>query len=82
MKVKNVIRGLQREYNIQEINIISQTESKVYYSGTVYGWKATDVDLILLKRKIENSEVVDRIMFNNKKAFIFIPPINAFYPAK
>ena len=37
MKVKNVIRGLQREYNIQEINIISQTESKVYYSGTVYG---------------------------------------------
>ena len=68
MKVKNVIRGLQREYELQEINIISQAESKVYYSGSVDGWKATDVDLILLKRKIENSEVVDRIMFNNKKA--------------
>ena len=75
MKVKNVIRGLQREYELQEINIISQAESKVYYSGSVDGWKATDVDLILLKRKIENLEVVDRIMFNSKKAFIFVSPI-------
>ena len=65
MKVKNVIRGLQREYDLQEINIISQVENRVYYSGTVDGWKATDVDLILLKRKIEDSEVVGRIMFNN-----------------
>lgn len=80
MKVKNVIRGLQREYDLQEINIISQAESKVYYSGTVDGWKATSVDLILLKREIENSEVVDRIMFNSRKAFIFIPPIGAYYP--
>ena len=28
MKVKNVIRGLQREYDLQEINIISQAESE------------------------------------------------------
>ena len=82
MKVRNVIRGLQSEYNLQEVNIISQTESKVYYSGTVDGWNTTDVDLILLKRKIENSEVIDKIMFNNRKAFIFIPPIGAFYPAE
>ena len=80
MKVKNVIRGLQREYDLQEINIISQTESKVYYSGTVDGWKATSVDLILLKREIENSEVDDRIMFNNRKAFIFIPPWRPYHP--
>ena len=80
MKGKNVIRGLQREYDLQEINIISQTESKVYYSGTVDGWKATSVDLILLKSEIENSEVVDRIMFNNRKAFIFIPPLRAYSP--
>ena len=80
MKVKNVIRGLQREYALQEINIISQAESKVYYSGTMDGWKATDINLILLKREIEDSEVIDRIMFNNRKAFIFIPPIGAYYP--
>ena len=81
MKVKNVIRGLQREYDLQEINIISQTESKVYYSGTVDGWKSTSVDLLMLKREIENSEVVNRIMFNSRKAFIFIPPLGAYYPA-
>ena len=80
MKVRNVIRGLQSEYNLQEVNIISQTETKVYYSGTVDGWNSTDVDLILLKRKIENSEVINKIMFNNRKAFIFIPPIGAYYP--
>lgn len=82
MKVKNVIRSLQREYDLQEINIISQAESRVYYSGTVEGWKATDVDLILLKRKIEDSEVVDRLMFNNRKAYIFIPPIGAYFPTR
>lgn len=80
MKVKNVIKGLCREYGLEEINIISQAESKVYYSGTLDGWKATDVSLVLLKKEIENSEVVDRIMFNNRKAFIFIPPIGAYYP--
>ena len=80
MKVKNVINGLQRKYDLQEINIIAPAESKVYYSGSVDGWKATSVDLILLKRKIENSEVTDRIMFNNRKAFIFIPPIDEYYP--
>lgn len=82
MKVKNVIRGLQREYDLQEINIISQAESRVYYSGTVDGWKATGVDLILLKKQIENTEVVDRIMFNGRKAFLFIPPLGAYYPTR
>ena len=81
MKVKNVIRGLQREYDLQEINIISQAESKVYYSGTMDGWKATDIDLIPLKRKIEDSEVVDRLMFNDRKAFIFIPPLGSKPPS-
>ena len=82
MKVKNVIRGLQREYDLQEINIISQAESRVYYSGPVDGWKAPDVGLILLKKQIENTEVVDRIMFNGRKAFLFIPPIGAYYPTR
>lgn len=50
------------------------------FIGTMDGWKATDINLILLKREIEDSEVIDRIMFNNRKAFIFIPPIGAYYP--
>lgn len=82
MKVKNVIKGLWQKHDLQEINIISLTESKVYYSGTVDGWDATTVDLILVKRKIENAEVIERIMFNGKKAFIFISPLDCFYPAQ
>lgn len=80
MKVKNVLRGLQRQYDLQEINIISQAESRVYYSGPVDGWNATDVDMILLKKEIENLEVIDKIIFNNRKAFIFIPPPNTYSP--
>ena len=80
MKVKNVIKGLQQKFDLEEINIISTSESKVYYSGTVTGWKETSVDLILLKKKIENAEVIDRIMFNGRKAFLFIPPLDCFYP--
>lgn len=72
MKVKNVITGLLKEYKLEEINIIAQAENKVIYSGTVDGWKATSVDMILYKREIENKEVTNRIMFNHKKAFIFI----------
>lgn len=70
MKVKNVIKGLCKEYAIEEINIIS--DEKVIYSGTVNGWTATDVDMILYKREIENREVIKQMMFNRRKAFIFI----------
>lgn len=76
MKVKNVIQGLMKKYDLQEINIICLEEEKVYYSGPVNGWKETCVDLILLKRKIENTEVVQKIIFDRKKGFLFIAPIN------
>ena len=82
MKVKNVIKGLLQKYDLQEINIISPAESKVYFSGPPTGWKETEVDLIPLKRKIENTEVVEKLMFNGKKAFIFISPLDCFYPTK
>ena len=72
MKVKNVIKGMLQQYKLEEINIISFDEDKVIYSGDVYGWKATDVDMVLYKREIENREVAKRLVFNNRKAFIFI----------
>lgn len=76
MKVKNVIKGLMRQYDLQEINII--TPIAVIYSGTVEGWKATSVDMQIIKQKIENAEVLERMMFNNRKAFIFISPIDDY----
>ena len=80
MKVKNVIQGLQQKYDLQEINIISPAESKVYFSGPLEGWKETPESLLPLKRKAEDTEVFERIMFNGKKAFIFISPLDCFYP--
>ena len=82
MKVKNVINGLIKKYDLREINIISPVEDRVYYSGSLDNWKGTSVDMILLKKEIENAEVTQRIMFNNRKAFIFIPPLKAYYPVR
>lgn len=70
MKVKNVIKGLEKQYKLEEINIL--TENKVIFSGDYYNWKACDVNMILYKKSIENCEVTNRLMFNNRKAFIFI----------
>ena len=80
MKVKNVLSGLIKQYHLEEINIIEP--DKVIYSGSVEGWKATSVDMILYKKEIENTEVTHKIIFNNRKAFIFIAPIGVFYPTK
>ena len=72
MKVKNVIKGLMNEYGkgIEEINIIS--DDRIIYSGSVDGWNYTDVDMINYKRQVEGMEVKKRIMFNFRKAFIFV----------
>lgn len=80
MKVKKVLAGLQKEYELEEINIISPT--KVIYSGTLKGWKATDVDMILYKKQVENLEVIDRMMFNRRKAFLFVPDIGIYCPPR
>lgn len=80
MKVKNVIKGLLKEYALEEINII--TPEKVVFSGNYSQWKETSVDMILYKKEIENCEVIDRMMFNNRKAFLFIPELDTYYPPK
>lgn len=72
MKVKNVLKGLMQEYKLEEINIIQLSENRVIYSGTFEGWKATELSMILYKREVENMEVSNRIIFNHRKAFIFV----------
>lgn len=70
MKVKNVIKGLLGKYRIEEISIIDS--DRVCYSGSVDGWKATEVDMILYKKEVESREVLKHIVHNGRKAFIFI----------
>lgn len=73
MKVKNVIKGLQKQYDLQEIHIIEP--ERVVYSGSYTGWAETTVDMILYKKRVENAEVERKLIFNNRKAFIFIFPM-------
>lgn len=70
MLVKNVLKGLEKEFDIEELNII--TDTKVVFSGSYDQWKATAEEMISYKKEIENSKVINRMMFNNRKAFIFI----------
>ena len=77
MKVKNVIKGLMQKYDLQEINIIEP--NRVIYSGSVDGWRESSIDMVIFKKKIENAEVAHKIIFNHRKAFIFIAPIELFY---
>ena len=70
MKLKNVLRGLLREYDLEEVNIIGK--DKVIFSGSIDAWKETSVDMILYKKAVENAEVTNRMIFNNRKAFIFV----------
>ena len=78
MKVKNVIKGLAKQYNLEAVRII--TPERVLFSGDYSQWVATSVDMIQFKKQVENLEVLDRIMFNNREAFIFTPEIGVYCP--
>ena len=69
MKAIHVINGLLKKYTLEEVNII--TPKYVIFSGSYSQWKETSIDMVLFKNKIKDCEVIDRMIFNNRKAFIF-----------
>ena len=73
MKLKNVLAGLKKEYDLKEINII--TPSRVIASMTLEQWENVDPCLLRHKRKLEETEIENRMIFNGKKAFLFISEI-------
>lgn len=70
MTVKRVLRGLISYYNIEEVHIISP--ERVIFSGSVVAWNKTVADMANYKRIVEGMEVKKRLIFNGRKAFIFI----------
>lgn len=70
MKLKNVLRALFGRYDLEEVNIIGN--SKVIFSGAPDDWRETEVAMILYKKELENAEVVNKMIFNDRKAFIFV----------
>lgn len=70
MKVKNVLYGLNRQFELKEINIID--DSHVIFSGPAKMWNASGPDMAPFKKEIEQREVRKRMMFNSSKVFIFV----------
>lgn len=73
MKVKNIIKGLVSQFDLEEINIISPTQ--VIFSGPFSAWECPDTDIMPWKWLLEECEVTNRMIFNNKKVFLFIKEI-------
>lgn len=70
MKVKNVIKGLNQKYDLEEITIIDA--DRVCFSGDIENWRTPVVDMVLYKKQIMEREVIGRLVHCNRKAFIFI----------
>lgn len=73
MKLKNVLAGLKKEYDIEELNIITPT--KVLFSAPIEKWDNMDFYYLRLKKKVEEAEITNRMIFNSRKAFLFVPEI-------
>lgn len=69
MKLKKVISGIKTRSPIEQLTVF--TDERVVFCGTWEQWKATSVDMILYKQKIENSEVKKRMDYHGK-VFLFI----------
>lgn len=72
MLVKNVINGMYSQYKFEELHIISSVYDRVLFSGTMESWKNVDEDMIAYKKDIEGKEVLNKILFNKRKLFLFI----------
>lgn len=71
MKLKNVIKGLRNQYELKEITVFKR--DVVIFSGTVEQWCQTvNNSMLSVRRELEESEVLKRMMFNTSKAFLFL----------
>ena len=72
MTVKNVLKGLARQYDLEALRILTPT--RVLFSGPVERWEATASEqpcMLPFKRQVEAMQVANRIMFHDE-AFIFV----------
>lgn len=74
MKVREVLKDLIRQDLLKEIHIISH--DRVVYTGSALKWFSIGKPwLIKHKRRINNSTVINWIVFDHSKAFIFIDKV-------
>jgi hypothetical protein len=73
-KVKNILKGYERQFDIEEITIFD-TDGQVIYSGSYENFMNTkEEDKILWEewKRILNSDCEKCVPFNHSKLFIFL----------
>jgi hypothetical protein len=73
-KVKNILKGYESKFNIEEITVFD-TDSSVRYSGSYEQFMDTkESDGLLWEewKRILNSDCEKCIPFNNRKLFVFL----------
>lgn len=71
-KVKNVIKGFMRKWDIEELTIIEDEKEKVTFSGDIERFLYPSELMRLEADRIKNAEVKRILEFNGRKLFIFI----------
>lgn len=73
--VKNVIKGCQTEYDIEEIALIENTH--VFYSGHIENFlENCDPVMVQFRNALLNKSVHSKFILNNRKLFIFLEDEN------
>ena len=69
-KVKNVIKGCVSEYGVEEM-MIQNKDSKIIFWGTLEAFYKPGV-MEERRKNVENSEVLEKRIWNNKKLYLVI----------
>ena len=70
-KLKNVIKGCMKQYEIEEITVICGY--KPLYSGSFSGFYSNcDVSMVAYRNELLEREVIEKSILGNKKLFVFI----------
>ena len=70
MLLKNVLKGLKKEYEIEQLTIIRN--HKIQFSGELKIFEEANNDMCEFANELLNSEVIARDSLGNTKHFIFI----------
>lgn len=70
-KLKNVIKGCIKQYELEEITVICGY--KPLYSGSFSGFYSNcDISMVVYRNELLEKEVIEKSILNNKKLFVFL----------
>lgn len=70
-KLKNVIKGCIKQYDLESITIICGY--KALYSGPIDKFYSNcDIGMVVYRNELLEKEVIEKSLLNNNKLFIFL----------